>query len=449
MAQLGRSAIVVGAGIGGLAAASALAGKFGSVTVLDRDELPEGASWRMGAGQGAHVHQLLKAGEQSLERLLPGITEDFYRAGAVDMRVGRDVKVYDFGGWMDECDAGFSVTSLSRPAYESVLRGRVADLPGVTIRGDTDVRRFTVEGGTCTGVELSDGTKLAADLVVDSTGMTGPLMAQLVEDGHAEFETEDIKINVAYTTARFKKPETYRDEKVGFFFLPAPPVKAFGFILPIENGEWIISLGTRGHDAPPRDVAALKAYAAQLPDQTVYERIKDAEALSDVKTFRKGTATRRKIWEAKKWPARLLPAGDALSSVNPTYGQGMTVAACEADALSGMLAKRMESGAGLDGLEKEYNTAAAGFAARAWGLSVNSDYVYPETEGERPANFAVSRAMAATLRKLADEDMEFRVLRYRLVHMVDADNVLREGPLAMRFFTALQGSMAPGAPGAS
>ena len=177
------------------------------------------------------------------------------------MRVGRDVKVFDFGGWMDECDAGFSVTSLSRPAYEGVLRKRVAALPGVTIRSEADVRRFAVEGGRCTGVELADGMKLAADLVVDSTGMTAPLMRQLVEDGHAEFETEEIRINVAYTTARFRKPEKCRDEKIGFFFLPAPPEKHFGFILPIENGEWIISLGTRGHDAPPRDVAALKEYA--------------------------------------------------------------------------------------------------------------------------------------------------------------------------------------------
>jgi hypothetical protein len=28
------------------------------------------------------------------------------------------------------------------------------------------------------------------------------------------------------------------------------------------------------------------------------------------------------------------------------------------------------------------------------------------------------------------------------VHMVDSANALREGPLAIRFFTALQGSMA-------
>lgn len=440
--QLGKTAIVVGAGMAGLSAAAALAGRFGEVLVLDRDTLPEDATWRMGAGQGAHLHQLLKAGEQSLEKLLPGITQDFYAAGAVEMLVGRDVKVFDFGGWMDDCDAGITVTSLSRPTYENVLRRRVAALPGVSIRHETDVARLSVENGACTGVELSDGTKLSADLVVDASGMNGPMMAQLVEDGHAAFETEHVKINVAYTTARFRKPDKYKGEKTGFFFLPAPPGKAFGLILPIENDEWIISLGTRGGDAPPRDVEGLKAHAAKLPDTQVTERLKDAVAVSEVKTFRKPTATRRKIWEATKWPDNVLPFGDTLSSVNPTYGQGMTVAALAAEALAKMLDARAAGGAGLEGVTKDYLKAAAEISSRAWNLSVNSDYVYPETEGERPATYAMNRAMAATLRRLADEDLDFRIARYRLVHMVDPATALSEGPLGIRFFTALQGSMA-------
>jgi 2-polyprenyl-6-methoxyphenol hydroxylase-like FAD-dependent oxidoreductase len=441
--HLGKTAIVVGAGIAGLAAAAAVAGRFGAVTVLDRDELPDEAKVRMGVGQGAHAHQLLKAGEESLERLLPGITQAFYDAGAIGMRVGRDVKVYDFGGMMDECDAGFSVTSLSRPVYEGVLRERVSALPGVEVRGEVDVRRFVVDGGRCVGVELEDGSKIVGDLMVDATGMTGPLMRQLAADGEAEYESEHVKINVAYTTGRFKQTGKHKGEAKGFFVLPAPPHKEFGFILPIENGEWILSLGARGNEAPPRDVEGFKAYAKELPDPSVYERIRDAELVGELRTFRKGTASRRKAWEAKKWPDRLLPIGDAMSSVNPTYGQGMTVATCEADTLGAILKARAEGGRGLDGLVAEYLEEASKFATRAWSLSINSDYVYPETEGERPANFAMSRAIAATLRRLADEDLEFRVLRYRLVHMMDTDNALREGPLAMRFFAALQGSMAP------
>jgi 2-polyprenyl-6-methoxyphenol hydroxylase-like FAD-dependent oxidoreductase len=434
----GSKAIVVGAGIGGLAAAAALSQHMSDVLVIDRDILLHDNAARLGVGQGAHTHQLLKAGELALERLLPGITDDFVAAGAVKMTVGRDVKVYDFGGWMDDCDAGFTVTSLSRPAYEGVLRGRVVALENVRFHSETPVRRFVVEDGHCTGVQLEDGAILAADLVVDSTGLTAPLLHQLQEEGHAEFPTEEIRINVAYTTGRFRRPEKWRDDQIGYFVLPSPPDTHFGLMLPIEDGQWILSLGARGGAVPPRDLQAFKEYAKGLVEPHVYERIKDAEVVGELRTFRKPTATRHRIWEATKWPQRLIPIGDAMSSVNPTYGQGMTVAACEADALETLLAGQTP----LDDLVKAYLAIAGEISGRAWSLSTNSDYVYPETEGERPANFAMSRALAATLRKLADEDMEFRHLRYRLVHMLETADALRSGPLAGRFFTALQGSMA-------
>ncbi len=440
--KLGETAIVVGAGMGGLAAAAALTGKFASVVMLDRDALPDGLGPRMAVGQGAHTHQLLKAGELSLEKLLPGITQEFVAAGAKQMLVGRDVKVFDFGGWMDECDAGFTVTSLSRPAYEGILRKRVAALPGVSIRQETSVKRFVVTDGKCTGVELEDGETLSADLCVDATGMTGPLMRQLAEDGHAAFETEDVRINVAYASAKFRQKPEHRGEHTGFFFLPGPPGKQFGFLLPIEDDQWILSVGARGEDSPPKTIEQLVEYAKAF-DTRVHDCIAGAEATSEIRTFRKATATRRKAWEAAKWPQGLVPIGDALSSVNPTYGQGMTVAACTAEALSDMLGKRAASGAGLDGIVAEYLPVAAEIAARAWSLSVNSDYVYSETEGERPANFVMNRAMAATLRKLAVEDIDFRVFRLRLVHMMENANALRDGPLALKFFSALQGSMAP------
>ncbi len=435
---LGSKAIIVGAGIGGLAAAAALSKHFTTVEIIDRDSLPDQIAPRLGVGQGAHTHQLLKAGELALERLLPGITRDFIAAGAVAMRVGKDINVYDFGGWMDPCDAGFDVTSLSRPAYEGVLRSRVAALPNVTLCGETPVTRFAVTDGRCTGVEVADGAILPADLVVDSTGLTAQLVKQLVADGHAEFPTEEIRINVAYTTARFAKPDTWRDEHLGFFILPSPPHNEFGLLLPIEDDQWILSLGRRGGDAPPRDAQGFKAYAKGLVAPDVYERIKDAEIIGDLRTFRKPTATRHLIWQAAKWPEALIPIGDAMSSVNPTYGQGMTVATCEADALDTLLANRTH----LDGVAAEYLPVAGDISGRAWSLSINSDYVYPQTEGERPPNFAMSRAVAATLRKMADQHDDFRILRYKLLHMIADAKALQEGEMGVRFFTALQGSMA-------
>jgi len=50
--HIGRRAIVIGAGVSGLSAANALADHFEEVIVLERDELPYGATPRPGAPQG-------------------------------------------------------------------------------------------------------------------------------------------------------------------------------------------------------------------------------------------------------------------------------------------------------------------------------------------------------------------------------------------------------------
>ena len=59
MAHVGKHAIVVGAGMGGLLAARALADHFDEVTVLERDALPDSPDPRKGVPQGRHTHGLL------------------------------------------------------------------------------------------------------------------------------------------------------------------------------------------------------------------------------------------------------------------------------------------------------------------------------------------------------------------------------------------------------
>ncbi len=428
----------------GLAAAAALAPFFERVLILDRDGLPAGDTPRAGAGQSAHIHQLLKGGEEALERLVPGFEASLHAAGGVPMRVGLDIDLIDFGGLLPKADAGFTVASLSRPAYERVLREKVAALPSVAIRADAGVARYTIADGRCTGVELDTGEALAADLVVDAAGMNAPLIEQLAASGLAAFETESVKINVAYTTCRFARPEAYRGERRGFFALPAAPDHHFGLLLPIENDEWIVSLGGRGANLPPRDLPGFIAYASEFATPEIHARIRDARPLTEPRMFRKTFATRRRFDQAARWPERLIALGDGFSSVNPTYGQGMSVAALQAVELERQLSERAGKQQGLDGLHAAYLPAAFTLSTRAWSLATNSDYAYPETEGERPPNFEMSRAMAAVLRKLCDTDEEFMVFRYRMAHMLETAEALREGPLAIRFFTALQGAMSPG-----
>jgi 2-polyprenyl-6-methoxyphenol hydroxylase-like FAD-dependent oxidoreductase len=59
MAHRGGHAIVIGASMGGLLAARALAERYDQVTIIERDELPKSTEPRKGAPQGRHTHALL------------------------------------------------------------------------------------------------------------------------------------------------------------------------------------------------------------------------------------------------------------------------------------------------------------------------------------------------------------------------------------------------------
>jgi hypothetical protein len=75
--------------------------------------------------------------------------------------------------------------------------------------------------------------------------------------------------------------------------------------------------------------------------------------------------------------------GDAVCSFNPIYGQGMSVAMCEARALDECLA------AGGEDLAKPFFAKVAEIVATPWAIAVGEDYRYPEVEGPRPPGFAI------------------------------------------------------------
>src|SRR3954451_3408819 len=75
-------AIIIGASMGGLFAAAAVAPHFERVTVLERDELPAEAAQRRGVPQGRHAHGFQPGGLRALEELLPGLTARMVAGGA-------------------------------------------------------------------------------------------------------------------------------------------------------------------------------------------------------------------------------------------------------------------------------------------------------------------------------------------------------------------------------
>jgi 2-polyprenyl-6-methoxyphenol hydroxylase-like FAD-dependent oxidoreductase len=81
-------------------------------------------------------------------------------------------------------------------------------------------------------------------------------------------------------------------------------------------------------------------------------------------------------------PAGLWPIGDAVCSFNPTYGQGMSSAALQAEALHDTLAARGDEhdvrSVGRASLER-----AAQVCRMPWRQANYNDFLYPTTTGNR------------------------------------------------------------------
>jgi len=97
--ELGEHAVVLGASMGGLLAASVLANFFRSVTVVERDVLPDDPANRRGVPQGRHAHLLLPRGAQILDELFPGLLHGLVVDGAPVLDDGDLSKFFfSFGG---------------------------------------------------------------------------------------------------------------------------------------------------------------------------------------------------------------------------------------------------------------------------------------------------------------------------------------------------------------
>src|SRR3979411_3482581 len=120
---IGKQAVVIGAGMGGLTAAGALADHFDRVVVLERDTLPSEPTYRAGTPQARHVHALLLSGQRALSELLPGVEQDLARAGAVPLRAGLDVRMERPGyDPFPQRDLGWVRFAVSPPTIQSARR---------------------------------------------------------------------------------------------------------------------------------------------------------------------------------------------------------------------------------------------------------------------------------------------------------------------------------------
>src|SRR5262249_52270933 len=141
--------------------------------------------------------------------------------------------------------------------------------------------------------------------------------------------------------------------------------------------------------------------------------LREAEPLEEVARHRTPSSQWRRYDKMQRFPAGLLVFGDAVCSFNPVYGQGMTVAALQAQCLRQCL------GQGTGVLAQRFFSAGAKPIKVAWQLSAGGDLNLPGVDGPRPLSVRVVNKYVERIQRTAEADAVVTEQFLRVTGLVD------------------------------
>jgi 2-polyprenyl-6-methoxyphenol hydroxylase-like FAD-dependent oxidoreductase len=316
------------------------------------------------------------------------------------------------------------VVFMRRPPLEAVVRrralalGNVVPVAGVItgLLGDRDRIR---------GVVLQGAAPLEADLVVDATGRNSKAVEWLAEYGFAAPAVKELRSYVGYATATVSLPaNVFPPGVAGILSHPHPGALRGAAVVPCDNGLYqLAALGMMRAD-PPRDPDGFLAHLDAAPSPLIAEIARKAEVV-EAPTVYKVRGSQRRMWEELPvHPEGFLAIGDSVMSFNPLYGQGMSVAGCEAVTLGRLTG---ETGV-VDGLAARAQAGFTEVVDTVFHMVVSLDAHYPgaELEGVVPPG-ADAVAFGRALSQLATEDAEVALALKYAGHYFDTSALRAPG----------------------
>jgi 2-polyprenyl-6-methoxyphenol hydroxylase-like FAD-dependent oxidoreductase len=417
-------AVVVGGSMAGLLAARVLSEFFERVTIIERDGKPPAAATRKGVPQARHVHVLLRRGSDILEELFPGFIRGVLDHGAVLVDMLNRLPFF-LGGWHAGCPKRtLEGLFASRALLEWQVDERVRRIPGVELRDGTEVITLlpTRNGRGVRAVLVRDMAtrserELPADLVVDASGRGSRLPRWLVQLGYPAPHVSEVSLPVDYATQIFRR-DAGRRRVDGLIISSKPPGGRGGALFPIENGQWMATLTGLADDPPPSSSTAdFLAFAQSLPSRELFDMLVNAEPLSPIHVHHFRSNLRRHYERCHRFPAGLAVLGDAVSSLNPRFSQGMTIAAMEALELRRTLAGLR--GSDLRGIGLELARRVSRVVDLAWPGVVAADLSWPGAIGESSTQLRFLQWYRAKIFQRTIKDGEARETFVRVTNFLD------------------------------
>jgi 2-polyprenyl-6-methoxyphenol hydroxylase-like FAD-dependent oxidoreductase len=450
MPELGENATVLGASIGGLLAARVLADFYDSVTVVERDVLPDRPVTRRGVPQGGLPHIPAPRGTQILGELFPGFLDELVAGGA---RVWNDGdlsrlcvsfgghRLLRFGTIPDP--ESLVIYYAHRPFLEWSVRRRVRAIPNVEIVEGHDVVRLTstpqrdrVTGVVVARRDSGAETTLTADLVVDATGRGSRVPVFLDQLGYRRPREDQLRVHVAYAGLPIHVPPGTLRENIAF---AAPePSRPLGFAMFAgENNICMLAVQTVAGQQPPAHRAALLECLTDIAPPHVLAVARSAEPLADVAQYRFPSNRWRRYDKLTRTPDALIVVGDAMCSFNPLYGQGMSVAAIEALILRDCLQQ------GNRNLPQRFFRASAKDIRTSWQAALGSDLALPQIPGKRPMSVRLTNAYLDRVLAAAETDPAVVQQFLRLISLLDPPSHLMRPSTMLRVIKTPRKQAAP------
>ena len=160
--------------------------------------------------------------------------------------------------------------SMTRPFLESAVANRLGSYRNIQLREATRV--IGLAGNPSNGIsgvyvsptnEGQQRKEIVADLIVDATGRGSATPTWLKELGFERPAVEEIPARVTYATTAFRRSDRWPNCRA--LAIGGAPTRRGGFMLPVEQNRWLVSLAGYFEDQMPQDHSEFFVFARSLP----------------------------------------------------------------------------------------------------------------------------------------------------------------------------------------
>lgn len=353
---------VVGAGIGGLSCALALADRGFEVRLYERDAAGEGATEsaaeiaqrRRGVPQAVHPHFFMGRLREALRAKHPELLARLGAAGAGEGSFADALHPAARSRYAPRPDdAALTSIAARRTTFERVMRSYVEERGLARVESGVEVVGFVADAGApprVRGLRIrhASGTReeIAADAIVDASGRAGVLSRELGALG-VRLAEERHDAGIVYFTRHYEllpgceAPSSYGIPGLIFADFVAGA-------LPCDRGAFTVTVQVQRDDAGmvalARDPTRFQALCMQLPTLARWVDPARARPTSDMFGFGgMDSFWRRIVVDGEPRVLGLHFVGDTAVRSNPKYGRGCTWSYLGAELLANALAASVDA----------------------------------------------------------------------------------------------------------